>query len=129
MLLSSGKVEVVSKLATDVRSATELLHQNLEFEYVAIRAGFFQGLMNWLIAIALQIFSISSKATITLKARRLGYGLACSMVAMVCVMLAFYNHHLNYYTKAEGGCVSMVVQLIISEMLGTLHRGGQADHL
>ena len=37
-------------------SATQLLHRELEFEYCLIRAGFFQGLLNWLFAIGLRFF-------------------------------------------------------------------------
>jgi hypothetical protein len=112
MLLSGGKVDVVTKLVTDVGSATELLHQNLEFEYVAIRAGFFQGLMNWLIAIALQIFCESGKTGITKQAQRLCVGLGFSMVSMVVIMLSFYNLHLNYYAN-YAAMIGRLAQLFV----------------
>ena len=51
MLLSGGQ-RLVHPFDPFAISATHLLHRELEFEYILIRAGFFQGLLNWLIASA-----------------------------------------------------------------------------
>ena len=111
MLLSRGR----SAQAFDPSafSAMELLHRQLEFEYCLIRAGFFQGLLNWLSAIGLRFFvSLATpmeadmvewrNGSIDTPARQrqrlaLGVGLMLTMFALVMMMVSFYNYHLNYY--------------------------------
>ena len=96
MLLSARKKQ---KLEFDyvATSATELLHRDLEFEYVAIRAGFFQGLMNWLLAIACRFFCVSGTAQG--RAKHLCAAIGLALTSLNFLMLAFYNHHLNYYSN------------------------------
>ncbi|KAL1528907.1 hypothetical protein AB1Y20_010229 [Prymnesium parvum] len=110
MLLSGGRSEhPFDPLAF---SATHLLQRELEFEYCLIRAGFFQGLINWLTAIGLR-FVVSLMAppdeaevdgdnfedNLALAQKRmwLGLGLMLMMFSLVAMMLSFYNYHLNYY--------------------------------
>ena len=99
-------------------SATQLLHRELEFEYCLIRAGFFQGLLNWLFAIGLRFFvSLATQPDdvridmvegcagsedtprLALKRMCLGAGLMLTMFSLVIMMVAFYNYHLNYYSN------------------------------
>ena len=98
MLLSGGRHSKQKlEIGAAATSATELLHKDLEFEYVAIRAGFFQGLMNWLLAIACRFFCIAGAAKG--RARSLCASVGLALTALNFLMLAFYNHHLNYYSN------------------------------
>ena len=113
MLLSGGRAfHAFDPIAY---SATQLMHRELEFEYCLIRAGFFQGLLNWLFAIGLRFLitalmmpddsavDINDKlggADTPLLARKqlwFGLGLMFTMFGLVSMMLAFYNFHLSYY--------------------------------
>jgi len=114
MLLSRG--HSVHSFDPVALSATHLLHRELEFEYCLIRAGFFQGLINWLAAIGLRLFvSLATPPSavandmvegaddapdtpqLARKRLALGVGLMLTMLSLVMVMIAFYNYHLNYY--------------------------------
>jgi len=114
LLLSRG--QALHKFDTIAFSATGMLQRELEFEYILIRAGFFQGMLNWLAAIGLRLFvslatppeAISSDMveqakdaidTPALAQKRLclGTGLMLTMVALTMMMVAFYNYHLSFY--------------------------------
>ena len=101
-------------------SAMHLVHRRFEFEYCLIRAGFFQGLLNWLCAIGMRFWvtlmtpsdddeSLPEHTRHALSRKRflLGSGLALTMFSLVLMMLAFYNYHLNFYDNYG----SMLVRL------------------
>jgi hypothetical protein len=110
MLLSGGQ-RLVHPFDPFAISATHLLHRELEFEYILIRAGFFQGLLNWLIAIGFRFLvslmtppdavevdkvdklnQIPDTPALARKRLFLGVGLMLTMFGLVCFMLAFYNY-------------------------------------
>lgn len=84
-------------LANDHEDLTvHMLHDKYEFEYLAIRLGFFQGLLNWLGAIALQFYlPLSSNE----EAQMLNVGIASAMAGVIVMLIAFYNHHLTFYSN------------------------------
>ena len=119
LLLSGGK-HGNSRHSFDpiASSPMDLMQRELEFQYILIRAGFFQGLLNWLVAIGLRFFvslmtppddvavdridSIVGAQDTELLARKracLGLGLMLTLFSLVTMMLAFYNYHLSYYNN------------------------------
>ena len=85
-------------------SSIDLMTRELEFEYLASRIMFFQGLLNWLCGIAFhQILpspSTAGKAFSDLSveekaARRLRLSNGASVATLAMMMLAFYNNHVR----------------------------------
>ena len=102
-------------------SSIDLLTRELEFEYLASRIMFFQGLLNWLCGIAIhQVLPSGSAAgkkfselSVEDKSRRrlaLSNGAGVATLAMM--MLAFYNRHIPTTAKYRN----------YTEMLGRLVR-------
>eukprot|EP00440_Ansanella_granifera_P001561 gb/GFBE01001680.1/.p1 GENE.gb/GFBE01001680.1/~~gb/GFBE01001680.1/.p1 ORF type:complete len:147 (+),score=33.54 gb/GFBE01001680.1/:1-441(+) len=74
-----------------------MLHRELELEYLASRLFFFQGLINWLGAIGLNLsipLQVDDSKGGTRHLRQCG---SCGMFATILLMLAFYDKHLNFY--------------------------------
>jgi len=78
-----------------------LLHHHHELEYLTIQIGFLQGLLNWLLAVAIDILIPKRRddGTVgeTRSARRMNQCLASCLLTLVSWILAFYNHHLTFY--------------------------------
>jgi hypothetical protein len=103
VLLSHG--EVTKKAATiGYTSPLGLLHHHHEFEYLTIRIGFLQGLINWLLALCLEILIPDEKEGET--ARRMNHFMASVLLTIMTWIIAFYNHHLSFY----GGYGGMLVR-------------------
>ena len=94
-----------------------LLHDNFKFEYVAIRFCFFQGLLHWLGAIALQVVLLSlgehEVGMPLLGEHRMQLGIAFGMFGVIIMVLAFHNGHLTFYKNyvhMAQGLVSLTIQ-------------------
>jgi hypothetical protein len=105
VLLSHG--EQLTKAAGGVvgqlvgyASPLGLLHHHHEFEYLTIRIGFLQGLLNWLAAVAMEV--MVPKEGENVSARRMNAFMASCLVSLILWILAFYNHHLSYYGDYGG---------------------------
>mmetsp|Transcript_13875 Transcript_13875/g.33562 ORF Transcript_13875/g.33562 Transcript_13875/m.33562 type:complete len:311 (+) Transcript_13875:61-993(+) len=113
LLLSSFALEVISifvstmtgsvllghgaaKKAVGYSSALQLLHHHHEFEYLATQICFLQGLINWLGAVAIEL--VMPKESETKSARRVNLCLSSWLMSLVVWILAFYNHHLSFYS-------------------------------
>ena len=94
VLLSHG--EAVASAAVGYTSPLELLHHHHEFEYLTIQLGFLQGLIHWLGAVALEFLIPRDKDTVS--ARRMNQFMASSLVTLIFWIMAFYNHHLTFYS-------------------------------
>lgn len=66
------------------------------FEYLTTQICFLQGLFNWLAAVAIEL--VLPKAKETESANRMNRCLAAWLTSMIVWMLAFYNHHLSFYS-------------------------------
>eukprot|EP00746_Dinoflagellata_sp_MGD_P099415 gnl/MRDRNA2_/MRDRNA2_40431_c0_seq1.p1 gnl/MRDRNA2_/MRDRNA2_40431_c0~~gnl/MRDRNA2_/MRDRNA2_40431_c0_seq1.p1 ORF type:complete len:232 (+),score=30.35 gnl/MRDRNA2_/MRDRNA2_40431_c0_seq1:40-735(+) len=75
MLLGNANRHGNVTLNTFDSSPIGMLHRELEFEYLSIRIGFFQGILNWLVAMGLQmtlpLFNRAEMDRMSEKARRL----------------------------------------------------------
>jgi len=113
LLLSSFALEVISifvstmtgsvllghgpaKVAVGYTSALQLLYHHHEFEYLATQICFLQGLINWLGAVAIEL--IMPRESETKSARRVNMCLSSWLGSLVIWILAFYNHHLSFYS-------------------------------
>lgn len=105
VLLSHGEV-LKAKAAVGYTSPLGLLHHHHEFEYLTIRIGFLQGLLNWLCALCLEILIPEEKEGET--ARRMNHFMASLLLTIMTWIIAFYNHHLSFY----GGYGGMLVRYI-----------------
>lgn len=76
-----------------------LLHHHHEFEYLSIQIGFLQGLLNWLASVALEL--LVPKNSETLSARRMNRFMASCLATLIFWILAFFNHHLSFYSDCE----------------------------
>lgn len=92
-------------------SAMGLLNREMEFEYLAIGAGFVQGLINWLAAICLRFLvqiqadrreraqrPVDSSKTrlVDIESQQFHLGISLSIAALVLFLLSFYNQHLDF---------------------------------
>ena len=92
-----GHGEVTSKVSTvGYRSCLALLHHHHELNYLTIQIGFLQGLLHWLASVALEL-SIPRDVEPE-SARRMNLFLASCLGSLCVWILAFYNHHLNFYS-------------------------------
>ena len=71
---------------------------------------FLQGLLNWLAAVAVELVLPKDKETKS--ARRMNKCLAGWLASMMIWMLAFYNHHLSFYSS-YGSCVRRFLVLFL----------------
>uniref|UniRef100_A0A7S2UAZ9 Uncharacterized protein n=1 Tax=Attheya septentrionalis TaxID=420275 RepID=A0A7S2UAZ9_9STRA len=94
VLLSHGAVAPVTK-AIGYGSPLGLLKHHHEFEYLTIRIGFLQGLLNWLAAVALEIMIPKEKEPLC--ARRMNAFMTTCLFTIIFWIMAFYNHHLTFY--------------------------------
>lgn len=94
VLLSHG--EAIASAAVGYTSPLELLHHHHEFEYLTIQLGFLQGLLHWLGAVALEFLVPKNNETVS--ARRMNQFMASSLVTLIFWIMAFYNHHLSFYS-------------------------------
>lgn len=92
VLLSHG--EAVKKIGYG--SPLGLLHHHFEFEFLTIQLGFLQGLIHWLCAVGLEV--IIPRKGETVSARRMNNFMASLLVSLVFWIMAFYNHHLSFYS-------------------------------
>jgi hypothetical protein len=106
VLLSHG--EVAASAAIGYTSPLGLLHHHHEFEYLTICVAFLQGLFHWLAAVALEI--IVPKPNEGLSSKRMNACLASCLATLSFWILAFYNHHLDFYGD-YGGMVKRVLIL------------------
>lgn len=102
-------------LNTFSKSPIGMLQRELELEYLTARIGFFQGILNWLTAIAIQLTlpgytrdefeEMSDAAKVAaLSALRFHRASASAMGTLVLMIIAFYNKHLSFY----GNYASMI---------------------
>jgi Na+/H+ antiporter NhaA len=70
------------------------------FEFLTTQICFLQGLLNWLAAVAVDL--VLPKEKETKSARRMNKCLAAWLISMIIWMLAFYNHHLSFYSDYFG---------------------------
>lgn len=97
MLLSRKSEDLIStavRLSSDT-TPLSFLRDHFEFEYLTARITFLQGLLNWLGAIALT--HAIPTAGESLATRKMNIFIASSLGTLICVMLSFYNGHMNFY--------------------------------
>lgn len=81
---------------TQAVSALGYLKENFEFEYLTSRIAFIQGLITWIVAVALE-HAIPQGLNETEARRRMDVLIASSLMCLVFAMLSFYNGHMNFY--------------------------------
>jgi len=91
-----GHGQATKAAAVGYTSCLGLLHHHHEFEFLTIQIGFLQGLLHWLYSVALDLFI--PKENEDKSARRMNVFLASCLTSLCVWMLAFYNHHLNFYS-------------------------------
>ena len=112
LLVSSFAMEVLVVFMTTVQvtnmlgtppeefeslTAMSLLHDHYEFEYVACRLFFLQGLLNWLGAIALALMRDDKDPQSIVATKRFKSAIGASIFGIMIMILAFFNHHLYFY--------------------------------
>ena len=106
-------------------SSIDLMTRELEFEYLASRICFFQGLLNWLAGIALHqilpdsVLAGKSFADLTAEekaSRRLRVCNGASVASMALFMVAFYNKHIPSAARYSNyfGMVSRLGHLTVA---------------
>jgi len=96
VLLSHDAVGSASK-AVGYGCPLGLLHHHMEFEYLTISIGFLQGLLHWLVSVALEL--LIPKDNETLSARRMNRFMASCLTSLCFWILAFYNNHISWYSS------------------------------
>jgi len=91
-----GHGQATKAAAVGYTSCLGLLHHHHEFEFLTIQIGFLQGLLHWLYSVALDLFI--PKENEDKSARRMNIFLASCLTSLCVWILAFYNHHLNFYS-------------------------------
>lgn len=110
MLLAKG---VPNPIAA---TALGMLHREAEFEYLLIRVFFFQGLLNWLSAVALHRL-LPKKESHTKASRLLHLSEASALASIITYMMAFYNPKITYYGN-YGSMLLRLLTLTISKYYG-----------
>lgn len=120
--LGGGAESLKEGFSALAATPTALLEREMELEYIVVRAGFFQSLLNWLLAICLQflvpesaerqqdlgggsettnnvheIVRARQHSRLVRARRKLRLAVFCAMIGMIVMLLAFYNHHLTYF--------------------------------
>lgn len=131
LLLSSFALEVISifvstmtgsvllgqgpaKKAIGYLSPLQLLHHHHEFEFLTTQICFLQGLLHWLGAVAIDLWLPKDKETVS--AKRMNKSLSLWLVTLIVWMLAFYNHHLTFYSD-YGSMLKRFVLLFVKRYL------------
>lgn len=104
VLLSHG--EAAARAAVGYTSPLGLLHHHHEFEYLTIRIGFLQGLLNWLFALGVEILIPDEQEGES--ARRMNHFMASVLFTIIAWIVAFYNNHLSFY----GGYGGMLLRYV-----------------
>jgi len=106
VLLGHGDVTAAAAAAKGAAKAVGytsplgLLRHHHEFEYLTIQITFLQGLFNWLAAVAMEI--IIPKEDEGVSAKRMNAFMASCLGSLILWILAFNNHHLNFYSNYMG---------------------------
>jgi len=108
VLLSHGDVGAKGKVI-GYTSPLALLYHHHEFEYLTISIGFLQGLINWLVAIALD--NLIPKPEEGATARRMNSFLASCLATITVFILAFSNHHFSFHGNYGGMLIRYVIVL------------------
>ena len=95
MLLSHGDMPAGLHAGVHYHSAMGLLKHNWEFEYLAARVTFLQGLLNWLLAISLEMYIPKENEGVA--ARKMNLFISSSLLSMIILMIKFYNDHMTFY--------------------------------
>merc|ERR1712008_324595 len=95
MLLGHGPQTSVKKMV-GYQSPLQLLQHHHEMEYLLTQISFLQGLIHWLGAVVCQL--IVPVRTETKSAKRMNKCLASWLITLIFSILAFYNHHANFYS-------------------------------
>lgn len=104
-----GNADLPSPTDCVAASAVGLMHREFEFEYVALRFCFLQGLLNWLAGVAVKFSLPAMDEKKPEPERALAKLYSRAVVTMVLFMLAFYQRHLAFY----GNYLSMMHRLLI----------------
>ncbi|KAL7572237.1 hypothetical protein ACA910_011766 [Epithemia clementina (nom. ined.)] len=75
------------------------LRSNFEFEYLTARIAFLQGLVNWIVAIALAHLIPNSQTGLI---RKMNKFIGAFLLTTVLLMLSFYNNHMTFYDNYWG---------------------------
>ena len=89
----------LTDVSFDAKSAMGLLHDEFEFEYLACRLFFLQGLLNWLGAISLQLIRDDHNSKTPMGTRNFKRSIGMSIFGVMIMIVAFYNNHLNFYNN------------------------------
>jgi len=80
-----------------------MMHRELEFEFLASRVGFFQGILLWLGALSVELaltadaINWRTAGRVMVQRRRLLFAASLSTLALLVWMVAFFNWHLPFY--------------------------------
>ena len=96
-MLMSRTLDIMDDVCPISKDTTPLsfLQSNFEFEYLSANVTFLQGILHWMIAIALDhIIPLESE---TPASRRMSKFIASTLVSTCLLMLSFFNGHLTFY--------------------------------
>ena len=113
VLLSHG--DVGRGKAVGYTSPLALLYHHHEFEYLTITIGFLQGLIHWLVAIALE--NLIPKPEEGATARRMNSFLASCLATITVFILAFSNHHFSFHGN-YGGMLKRYAVVLYQQFFG-----------
>jgi hypothetical protein len=97
MLLSHGDIPAGAHAGIHYHSAMGFLNHNHEFEYLTSRVMFLQGLLHWLAAVALDV--VIPKEGEGAAARKMNQFICSSLVAIILIIISFYNGHMTFYSN------------------------------
>ena len=97
MLLSHGDSPAGMHAGIHYHSAMGFLNHNHEFEYLTSRVTFLQGLLHWLAAVALDV--VIPKDGEGAAAKKMNHFISSSLVALILMILSFYNGHMTFYSN------------------------------
>jgi len=97
MLLSHGDIPAGVHAGVHYHSPMGFLNHNHEFEYLTSRVTFLQGLLNWLLAVALETYIPNKDEGVA--ARKLNVFISSSLVSIIIVIIKFYNDHMTFYSN------------------------------
>ena len=95
MLLSHGDSPAGAHAGIHYHSPMGFLSHNHEFEYLTSRVTFLQGLLNWLAAVALEVFI--PKLGEGVAARKMNLFISSSLISMIIMIIKLYNDHMTFY--------------------------------
>lgn len=78
-------------------TAMRMLRRELEFEYLASRVFFFQGLLNWLFGVAVHLAIPRPGSNKAMEALQRSH--AWGIGALLTYMVAYYNKHISFYAN------------------------------